>query len=83
MNKSLKIRATKLREVFLKNIDNFFKENPQENILTPITVLLGTVITILGGMNKNNKHKDELVNHTEKMLHDTISLLEKISKTMH
>lgn len=83
MNKSLEIRATKLRDVFLKNIDNFFKENPQENILTPITVLLGTVIAILGVMDKNDKYQDELVNHTEKMLNDTISLLEKISKTMH
>jgi len=80
--KSLEFRATKLRDIFLKNIDDFFKEYKSENIMTPITTLLGTVIILLGGMDKNNKFGDDLIKHTENMLNDTILLLEKISNTM-
>lgn len=83
MDKNMNIRMSKLRDQFLKNIDDFFKENPQENILTPIATLLGSVIVLLGGYDTNNKFQNELVNLTEKMLNDSMSLLEKIANIMH
>lgn len=77
MDKSLYDRANKLQNTFLKNIDCFFKENKQENILTPITVLLSTVMILLKETNRN-----ELIDHAEKMLHDTESLMRKVFITI-
>jgi Na+-transporting NADH:ubiquinone oxidoreductase subunit NqrB len=65
---SLEFRATKLQDKFLKNIDDFFQEYKYENIMTPITTLLGTVIFLLGRIDKNNKFSDDLIKHTERML---------------
>lgn len=70
-----------LRNKFLKNIDDFFKENPQEEILTPICTLLGAIMLLLNrfDFNHHNKFEDEILQHTEKMLNDNISFFKKIS----
>ncbi len=68
----------KLRDKFLKDINQFCKENQGEGILVPLSTLVGTAFVILSMADSKDKFTEELADYSEKVLNHTIYLMEKI-----
>lgn len=76
----LKDRMAKLKDKFLKNINQFCKENPGQSLTDPIASLIGTIHVILNIADRKNIFSDEISKNTEKFLSNTLYLFDDIQR---
>lgn len=73
-----KVIMEKLRDKFLKAINEFCRDNPKQGIILPISTLIGTITVLLSMSDRDVKFDNEIIKHAEKFIFETHILLEKI-----